>query len=104
MKRLIGVSDLSEIVTGLLNQSDQLPQVMDDKERMKFMTDIAKVVCDHCGGDYEYTFSALAPGALPKTPVVCIDNSALTLKGDLWDYLGKAAEDDVPRIKWQGIS
>jgi hypothetical protein len=53
MSKQITPEDLATIVTNLLTQPQTVGQLDSDGQFKSFMTDIAKVVCDHCGGEVQ---------------------------------------------------
>jgi hypothetical protein len=51
MSKQITPQDLAAIVKNLLTQPRAVGELDSDGQFKSFMTDIAKVVCDHCGGE-----------------------------------------------------
>lgn len=55
MSKQINPSELAEIVTKLLTDTEATGELCTLESFEDFMTDIAKVVCDHCGGEVRYS-------------------------------------------------
>jgi hypothetical protein len=51
MSKQITPENLAEIVSNLLTKPQTVGEMDTDGKFKSFMTDIAKVVCDHCGGE-----------------------------------------------------
>lgn len=51
MSKQITTHELAEIVTRLLTQTHTTGELESFESFQGFMTDIAKVICDHCGGE-----------------------------------------------------
>jgi hypothetical protein len=83
MSKQITNGELAEIVTGLL-VGRFVHQQLDSTERYaNFMTDIAKVICDHCGGEV----TGLADNSEEEWLIGIIGNECLPEGGGVWkDY------------------
>lgn len=51
MSKQITQAELAEIVTNLLTNPEKVGELCESHTYLSFVTDIAKVVCDHCGGE-----------------------------------------------------
>lgn len=51
MSKQITSTELAEIVTRLLTETATTGQLDSESQFSSFMTDIAEVVCNHCGGE-----------------------------------------------------
>ena len=54
MSKQVSASELAEIVTRLLTDTETTGELDGHETFQAFMTDIAQVVCDHCGGEIHY--------------------------------------------------
>ena len=54
MKKDVSVSDLAEIVDKLLRAPDSVGELDDTGRYQSFLTAVAQVVCDHCGGEVSH--------------------------------------------------
>ena len=59
MSKQVTASELAEIVTRLLTASETTGELDGHETFQSFMTDIAQVVCDHCGGELHYPADSL---------------------------------------------
>lgn len=59
MSKQISAKELAEIVTRLLTDSEGTGELDDPSVYEGFMTDIAEVVCKHCGGEVRHPASIL---------------------------------------------
>lgn len=74
MSKQITAAELAEVITKLLTQPDAVGELGEAKAYQDFMTDIAQVVCDHCGGEVRH----------PADPL-----------DDVW-YVGIHGNDSLP--------
>ena len=51
MSKQVSAKELAEIVTKLLTDPNSSGELDGFETFQQFMTDIAEVVCDHCGGE-----------------------------------------------------
>jgi len=51
MSKQISANELANLVTQLLNHPEQTGELDSHEKYSSFMTAIASVICDHCGGD-----------------------------------------------------
>lgn len=54
MSKQINPNELAEIVTRLLTEPERADELDSTDAFQSFMTGIAQVVCDHCGGEIHY--------------------------------------------------
>ncbi len=54
MSKQITSEDLAVIVSNLLTKPQAVGELDTDGKFKSFMTDIARVVCDHCGGEVRH--------------------------------------------------
>lgn len=54
MSKQISSKELSEIVTRLLTDTQKTGELDDFNSFQEFMTDIAQVVCNYCGGEIHH--------------------------------------------------
>lgn len=59
MSKQITAAELAEIVNQLLTRPETVGELEDSKAYQSFMTEVAKVVCDHCGGEVHHSASPL---------------------------------------------
>lgn len=77
MSKQISAKELAEIVTKLLTDPEGAGELSGHESYQGFMTDIAQVVCDHCGGEIHYPASDL---------------------DDIW-YIGIHGNDSLPGVE-----
>lgn len=58
MSKQITAAELAEIVTNLLTDPEGSGELATSEQFSRFMTDIANVVCDHCGGETRHPADA----------------------------------------------
>lgn len=59
MSKQVSAQELAEIVTRLLTDSVGTGELDDHGTFQSFMTEIAQVVCDHCGGEIHHPADSL---------------------------------------------
>ncbi len=80
MSKQISNRELATIVARLLIKPDSIGQLDSQKKHLAFMTDIAQVVCDHCGGEIHYPADAFT-----GEPLIGIHgNDSLPADGGIW--------------------
>jgi hypothetical protein len=88
MSKQIKPEDLAAIVSNLLTKPQTVGQLDSDGQFKSFMTDIAKVVCDHCGGEVRVPADYLDD--------VCYvgihGNDSLPEDGGIWQNYDKGGE------------
>ncbi|KVP16889.1 hypothetical protein [Burkholderia ubonensis] len=88
MSKQINPQDLATIVTQLLTKPESVGQLDTDAQFKSFMTDIAQVVCNHCGGEVRHEASFLDD--------VCYvgihGNDSLPEDGGIWKDYDKEGE------------
>lgn len=57
MSKQVNPQELAELVTKLLTNPDSVGELDTPEKFSAFMTDIARVVCDHCGGEVRHEAS-----------------------------------------------
>ncbi len=83
MSKQITNGELAEIVTGLLVGRLASEHLDSTEKYAAFMTDIANVICDHCGGEV----SGMADNSEEQWMVGILGNECLPEDGGVWkDY------------------
>ena len=59
MSKQVSASELAEIVTRLLTDTESTGELDGHESFQSFMTNIAQVVCDHCGGEIHHPADSL---------------------------------------------
>lgn len=83
MKKIINTNEMAQIVAGLLVQSDALPRVFNEKERLEFLKDIGQVVTKHALGDFTGIFESVDDG-----PQFVVNTAQANIQPDVWSYHG----------------
>lgn len=88
MSKQITAQELAVLVTKLLTDPASVGQLDTDSQFTSFVTDIAQVVCEHCGGEVRQKASYLDD--------VCYvgihGNDSLPADGGIWKDLDKEGE------------
>lgn len=88
MSKQVTPEDLAAVVTLLLTKPEQAGELDTDGKFKDFMTDVARLVCDHCGGEIA------APAAYLDD--VCyvgiIRDESLPTDGGIWKGLDPEGE------------
>jgi hypothetical protein len=88
MSKQINQHELATLVNKLLTQPEAVGELDTDGKFADFMTDIAKVVCDHCGGEVSHEASFL-----DDVCYVSIEgNDSLPEGGGVWKDFDKGGE------------
>lgn len=93
MTKQISNGELAEIVTGLLIGSLASEQLDSVERYAAFMTDLARLVCDHCGGDVS---AVPADNSCEQWLIGIRSNECLPEDGGVWGKFDLDGEMDAP--------
>lgn len=85
MSKQISKEDLATLVGTLLTNPESIGQLEEHQQFASFMTDIAEVVCNHCGGEMISTADDFAGEWL----LGIIKNDSLPEDGGVWKDFDK---------------
>lgn len=92
MQMSINTATLADLVKTLLTNPDAVGELDTTEKQKRFVTDIARLVAEHCGGSVPEDAVPMENGFM----VTVVDNDSLPDDGGIWSAMARDAVIDVP--------